>query len=498
MRSRVVTSIVAVLVGAFAASIVLLGNLSDVRDQRDDLSLFLEATSDGWAEASTEFFRTPAAAARLIESGMGIEDQPLSLHSLLAAVQLDDDIDATFVGYPDGRFLFAARSEDDGFRTRLIPAPGSASAATLVWYDDALNVLSTESEHVTYDPRERPWFKPIQNGAPSSWTDPYVFSSSERPGITYSAEIRSSSGELTGVVGVDVQLTALGQFLNKLKPGSNGVAAVLDADGVHIASSAGMPLPDEDLSALPISERDDSTTVFTLAKNRTGAARSFGPDGAWTLISIASNDDFIEGDDSALTHGLRWMAIALPTALIAAALLLPAIRRLQSIYDGATLDTLTGIPNRASITADLKKALEHTSRPVTVAIVDLDGFKPINDTWGHHQGDLALQEAAKRLQGFADMHGMQVGRLGGDEFLVVAVADASSRADRTWPELVATMATPLEHAPPTIRVSASIGVSDVPPGKDRSDELALRRADRALYEVKRAGGNAWSRHDADA
>lgn len=494
-RTSLARWLVAAVIGALVASALLLSSLASLRDQRDDRDLFLAATSEGWAEASAEFFRTPASAADLLQATMGEPAGELSLGNLLAAVQLDYDIDAAFVGRPDGRFLFAARSGDDGFRTRVVPGDSDSSPTTLVWLDADLTVQTTETEVDDYDPRIRPWYQPIQDGAPSAWSAPYTFSSSGEPGITYSTELRADDGTLAGVIGIDVRLAALNSFLDKLRPGATGQAAVIDDQGLLIASSGDVAITSDDLAGTQLPELIGTTEVFAFDDERTAAARQFGPDGTWTLIAIADNDDFVQGEDRTVALVARWLLIAVPTALVAGAVLRPISRRLRSLYHGATRDELTGISNRATITAELRKSLESRSLPVTVALVDLDGFKPINDTWGHQQGDLALRAAAQRLQSFADDRDMSLGRLGGDEFLVLAVGHAATETDEAWSKLVSSMSEPFALEAGTVRIGASVGVAEIPLGSERVHETALRRADRALYEVKRAGGGAWLRQE---
>jgi diguanylate cyclase (GGDEF)-like protein len=152
----------------------------------------------------------------------------------------------------------------------------------------------------------------------------------------------------------------------------------------------------------------------------------------------------------------------------------------------ATHDQLTGLVNRQELHARLDAALrQRTGRlgPV-VHFLDLDGFKPVNDAYGHATGDRVLVEVAKRLAATA-RPGDTVARLGGDEFIVLCeeletVGDAEQVAAR----LAAAVAAPMPGMPADVRVGASVGTAyagllHAPTGDD-----LLAAADLAMYEAK--------------
>jgi diguanylate cyclase (GGDEF)-like protein/PAS domain S-box-containing protein len=158
----------------------------------------------------------------------------------------------------------------------------------------------------------------------------------------------------------------------------------------------------------------------------------------------------------------------------------------------ATVDELTGCLNRSAVLARLDEILEQhdgTSSGTAVVFIDLDGFKHVNDTFGHEAGDRLLAGAAERLR--AAMRPQDVvGRLGGDEFLVVlGDVDGTDEAMRVATRLAALLAETVEIAggvPTRIRSSMGVAWTD---GRDRTiDADALTAAaDRAMYESKRAG-----------
>lgn len=161
-------------------------------------------------------------------------------------------------------------------------------------------------------------------------------------------------------------------------------------------------------------------------------------------------------------------------------------RRLRQL---ASIDVLTGLPNRMRIRELLGEALgdaRRASRPCAILFLDLDGFKPVNDTFGHPKGDAVLQTVASRLLGEVGDAGI-VGRLGGDEFAVV-VGDAHSRLQVTElaERLIHKVSQPYVLDNVQVRIGLSIGCAFGPMDGDSVDEL-LRRADLALYEAKAQG-----------
>jgi diguanylate cyclase (GGDEF)-like protein/PAS domain S-box-containing protein len=155
-------------------------------------------------------------------------------------------------------------------------------------------------------------------------------------------------------------------------------------------------------------------------------------------------------------------------------------------------DALTGLPNRNQLARYLDDALllkEHAP-PLSLLVIDLDNFKPINDSLGHPAGDAVLQEVASRLRECTREHDI-VARLGGDEFVVVLNGmDSRQEVDRFCTRLVESLHQPLtfEHHP--LHVGASIGIALSRRQGFMPSEL-IRCADIALYQAKSEGKNTW-------
>ena len=165
-------------------------------------------------------------------------------------------------------------------------------------------------------------------------------------------------------------------------------------------------------------------------------------------------------------------------------------RRMEAMHHQALHDALTQVLNRSGLEERFEQARQHAireGRSIALAFVDLNGFKPINDTLGHHVGDAVLREVAHRL-GQVGRREDIVARLGGDEFVVVfygvrSEADIERLGKGLQESLNAPLSLPGVAGP--IRVRASVGFARFP---EDADSLAglMRRADAAMYQAKEA------------
>ncbi len=167
----------------------------------------------------------------------------------------------------------------------------------------------------------------------------------------------------------------------------------------------------------------------------------------------------------------------------------------QQLERMAYYDPLTGLPNRALLADRLRLALakaQREQRVLAVCYLDLDGFKPINDRWGHAAGDELLIEVAQRFQ--QSVRGDDtVARLGGDEF-VMLLGNLSSieEGEQVLERILKVVATPFP--PRAMTVSASIGATFFP--HDYADpETLIRHADQAMYLAKQGGRNGYHLFD---
>lgn len=176
--------------------------------------------------------------------------------------------------------------------------------------------------------------------------------------------------------------------------------------------------------------------------------------------------------------------------LLCSAILLSHQRRIerQAMENGyqAAHDALTGLPNRTLLATRMADALQNASAVggnVALMLIDLDRFKEVNDTMGHHYGDLLLQVVARRLQQ-AVRDGDTVARLGGDEFAVLMPhTEDAEQADHVATRILATLCQPAEVAERLVVVAGSIGISTYPSQSADATQL-LQHADIAMYTAK--------------
>ena len=165
--------------------------------------------------------------------------------------------------------------------------------------------------------------------------------------------------------------------------------------------------------------------------------------------------------------------------------------RLQHL---AHYDALTDLPNRALFFDRLDRALLMARRvhcTIALLYIDLDGFKEVNDSYGHDVGDLLLQAVATRLQE-AVRESDSVARIGGDEFIVILKNIAvAANAEAVAGKIIASLSEPFRVFEHTCRIGASIGISLYPQHGEKG-ELLLARADQAMYQAKNEGKNRYT------
>lgn len=192
----------------------------------------------------------------------------------------------------------------------------------------------------------------------------------------------------------------------------------------------------------------------------------------WLTLSLVKNEENLVTNYVAIFSNVSYL-----------------IQKQKSLEKMAHHDMLTGLPNRSLLHDRLKMAIAHAERTQTllaICYVDLDGFKAVNDRWGHSAGDELLQTLARR---FLDIVHNQntIARLGGDEFIVL-LGDLKCPQDcePLLEKILHEMARPVKIKDKTVKVSASIGVTLFP--QDNSDpDMLLHHADEAMYQAKCLG-----------
>jgi PAS domain S-box-containing protein len=145
-----------------------------------------------------------------------------------------------YLGTPDGSFYDVRRHEKmvkNGFRTKIIAIDAAGARQTrLVWRDPTFQLIEVEAyPGDTYDPRTRPWYEKALKERKIVWTDPYIFYSSRKPGITIAGPFFDKEGRLNGVIGVDIEIDQLSTFIAGLKVGKTGRAFMVNRLGDVVA-----------------------------------------------------------------------------------------------------------------------------------------------------------------------------------------------------------------------------------------------------------------------
>jgi diguanylate cyclase (GGDEF)-like protein len=203
------------------------------------------------------------------------------------------------------------------------------------------------------------------------------------------------------------------------------------------------------------------------------------------LTLVSTQGDFAEDDVRIAERIAVQAAVALDNA-----------RLHEQLREQATRDGLTGLPNHRSLQDELTKRLEEaqtTGMPLGVAMLDIDNFKRVNDTYGHPIGDEAIKAIGSTLAMGIGGSGM-VGRFGGEEFVIIMpgcdAAAAVRIADRLR-EDITRIEVPLEDGG-VLRVTSSFGVANVDqqhPGAVIDNAEILHQADVGMYNAKRTGKN---------
>jgi signal transduction histidine kinase len=133
-----------------------------------------------------------------------------------------------YYGKPDGEFFYVCRNNErsqGGFRTKIILIKNGIRETRLIWRDKNLKEIETETDPTdTFDPRTRPWYQKSFKENSIVWTDPYIFFTSKKPGITIAGPAKTEDDTIKGIVGVDIDIEQLSTFIGKLKIGKNGRA----------------------------------------------------------------------------------------------------------------------------------------------------------------------------------------------------------------------------------------------------------------------------------
>lgn len=372
----------------------------------------------------------------------------------------------------------------------------SASAEANSYWDDAAEAVYNGGDRDTF--------------FDTNWLPPTADNADYETVLAYDAENQlwhagqngdHVNGKLDGPLAQSVQ-----SLLNALGVGTDNVSGLFNDDGKMVLLSASkIRFTDGDLNAKRVGgryyklvylHRLDSKAISQMGTELGVKGMVFGvtPTNR-PSIALAGTDGQTIGflswapPSSGATAVRNSMPILVAGSILFFAVLALTARFgfaiLVKLSDQAKTDSLSGLPNRRA----LRKAIaEHRQRDRkhAIALIDLDGFKNVNDRFGHAIGDRLIRQVAQALSELATEDGM-VARLGGDEFAVIVSGwDAPKRIETLSRRFIDNLKHPMDIDGRSIWVGASIGLA-VSGGAVEDDGELLRRADIAMYSAKQKG-----------
>ncbi|WP_374741271.1 diguanylate cyclase domain-containing protein [Klebsiella variicola] len=401
----------------------------------------------------------------------------------------------------------------------MMPSVSSISLAdTEGHYLRAPEVLKNE-DSLAFDPKTRPWFiKQAEASTFSHYTSPYMDFFTHHPTITIFKRIITPEGKLKGSLAFHLDLTSMGFALRQMVAPVQGEFFVVQRDGKVVLHSDPGALfkpfvSDELMDKMTSGEgqlydvrsdtwyyyysftnpdwfviyRVDNATLINLTRHETNLVI-----GGFSLAAI-----IILLFGLYLRHASRTVLMNIINAIKTGdvkraprleAMLSKAIetnkQRELTYVRQATIDALTGCKNRRAFDSDIA-ALMNDHQPFALALVDIDNFKSINDTWGHLNGDIVLRNVAR--EGLQVLQPLEISlyRYGGEEFAVVFPAEHIDNARtllETWRVNVERRTWREDGL--TVTFSAGLGEWNMEP----LDKLVVS-VDEALYKAKQQGKN---------
>ncbi|MBT8339518.1 MAG: PAS domain S-box protein, partial [Desulfatitalea sp.] len=256
-----ITQLISTTSAYFSSQNVLLHHSRDIMQNIADLTI----------EQSKNHLNLAQSAAHLTKRLMASEVVS-STYSQLDALEryfLDQlaiypHFAGIYVGKPNGDFYYVSRDDTyapNGFRTKIINRQAGDRQTLLKWRDAKGRLVQTTPDPTdTFDPRARPWYRRAMADNTIVWTDPYIFFTSQKPGITIAGPIFHASGGLQAIVGVDIEIDHLSTFISKLRIGKNGRAFMINNNGDVVA------FPDVDKLTIRKTQEGDTARLVKISE----------------------------------------------------------------------------------------------------------------------------------------------------------------------------------------------------------------------------------------
>ncbi len=512
------------------AGILLSQHVNEQQVLREHMKRTMGGVIDEIKE-NAQGFLTPAQnvaelSRRLFEAGMISWSRRAEMERyFIEQLQVVPQLDSVYYGDRNGQFLMVRRERDAGehaYLVKTIELSAGVRAVENRWFDESIKLVAREDVTAdTYDPRTRPWYKNALAKKDVVWTDPYVFFTAKTPGITTATPIFNRDAAVSGVVGVDLEIGKLSEFLSEQSVGARGAALIINRQGDYIAHSHEQRVsrdaetgelrltrieeledpiekaairvfrdPGELLNFAWLNVEDTLQASFDVAGEMYHAIfRPFPKMSPWPWVIgvYVADTDFI-GPIRRSERNKIVLAILVSGGITLVAFLMARrfMRPVVALRDELDRDVLTGVQNRRGLYEVAPRLVEQAQRsqsPLSVVIADIDKFKNINDTYGHAVGDQVLAAVVNRLRRAVEKEDL-LARYAGDEFVLLLPRTEIVVAGQVAERLCATIrGTPIKTTAGEINVTVSLGVADLRTQQDNF-ELIFNEADRALRFAK--------------
>ncbi|MGH1486757.1 MAG: sensor domain-containing diguanylate cyclase [Cellvibrionaceae bacterium] len=509
--------------------ILSITHFSTERDINDQISILLQNAlneskehTQGFLESS---YRSVLVSTDLLSKGtLDLNNIEQLEEYFLSQLKSNPEMTGAYLATPDGDFYFVTRdnqNEQSGFMTKVIKSDSPGKASFFWRYESSRVTESRLDQDDDYSAIERPWYRQAIAKESLVWTEPYIFFTSKKPGITVAAPFYDDNKVLLGVVGIDIELTQLSDFLAQLKiygsisvfmvSGSgNFVAApsissddmVLDTLNVQTTSEKNLTVEKKAVNHfLQNSSQEDTSSFFSRFShsNENYVIRyepfllNEGPE--WIIGAYAPKNTFLSkirsGENRNALIALLILALSL---LIGWVLIKRTWQPFERFFHDVITDQLTGLFNRRFLenvgSRMYIRLLRDQHEAISIAVIDLDYFKKINLEFGNATGNKVLIAFADFLKKTLRPEDI-VTRYSGDMFVVifpgmtnecaVNVVDRMRKQLDSWPLSVDDL---------LIRLTFSAGIETI----DESNRIAdaafsdfIGVAKRAMRDAKASG-----------
>lgn len=305
--------------------VVTTSYLSSERAILDHARGLMERAGANAVDHTTRFLEPAAEMAEqargVLSTGLvGTTDHETMERYFFQLLQTESDVAGINYGDEEGNFVYVMKSDGPGpYRTKFIRVVNGVRHIDFIWRTEDYEIVALSSDPLdTYDARTRPWYLKASDLGTRIWTNPYIFFTSQQPGITVAAPVVFQNDGLQGVVGVDIEISAISDFLSALQISESGTAAILHEDGsvlAHADPSQIKVLNDDgtlsfaNIKAIedPVSRaafanfENDRVTNFALTSNFSFQRNKYlglfepleGVELPWTVAVYAPENDFI-------------------------------------------------------------------------------------------------------------------------------------------------------------------------------------------------------------